>query len=291
MSVGARITPEEYEALRNTFLKLYGLDKPLVLQYFSYMKSLFVGDLGPSFVHFPTPVTQLIGRSMVWTVGLLATCTVISWIVGVVVGALAGYFDQRKWSKALEGISLVISLIPPPVFALLLALLFVYFIPIFPLSGGAPAGIIPGFTFEYILGIVKHAFLPAMSIILLNIGTMVVSARTLAMNVKTEDFVEYAELRGLARHRILLAYILRNTLLPQVTLLALSLGQIFSGALVIEHIFAYPGLGQLLFYAISNGDYNLMMAIVFFSLVGICVAIMVLEMIYPILDPRIRVGE
>lgn len=290
-AAGARISPEEFEVMKNTFVKLYGLDKPVFMQYLAFMRGLFSGDLGPSFVHFPTPVIEMISRSLPWTVGLLTVSIIISWIFGVVIGAVAGYFDQAFWSKMLEGTSLILSLVPFPVLALLLAMLFVYFIPIFPFYGGAPPGLTPGFSLQYIVGIVRHAFLPALSVILINMGTFVVSARALAINVKTEDFVEYAELRGLARRRVLLTYILRNTLLPQITLLALSLGQVFSGALVVEYIFAYPGLGQLLFYAIANGDYNLMMGIVFFSLVGICVAIMILEFIYPLIDPRIRVGE
>lgn len=291
MAVGVRMSPEEYESMRNTFVKLYGLDKPMLYQYLAFIRGLFSGDLGPSFVHFPTPVTEMISRSLPWTVGLLTVSIVISWAFGILIGAIAGYFDQKNWSKTLEGTSLILSLIPFPVLALLLAMLFIYFIPIFPFYGGAPPGVAAGFSLQYIIGIVRHAFLPALSVILISMGTFVVSARALAITVKTEDFVEYAELRGLARRRVLLGYILRNCLLPQITALALSLGQVFSGALVVEYIFAYPGLGQLLFYAIANGDYNLMMGIVFFSLVGICIAILILEFIYPLIDPRIRVGE
>ena len=289
-AAGASLTPKAYESIRTTFMKLYGLDKPLFIQYLLFMKGLLIGDLGPSFSHFPIPVTKLIYRAMPWTVGLLTVSILISWVLGNLIGAIAGYFDYKRVSKVLEAVSLTLSLIPYPVLALSLVLVFIYFIPLFPFFGGAPPGVSPQFSWPYIVGILRHAFLPALSIILINTGMSVVTMRALTIGVKTEDYVEYAELRKLPRTHVLVHYILRNCLLPQVTGLALSLGQVFSGTLVTEYIFAYPGLGQLSYYAIVNGDYNLVMGIAFFSLVGICIAIFLLELIYPLIDPRTRAG-
>ena len=289
-AAGASLTPEAYESMRTTFMRLYGLDKPLFVQYLSFMKGLLAGDLGPSFSHFPTPVTELVYRAMPWTVGLLTVSILVSWVFGNLIGAIAGYFDYKSLSKILEGVFLSLSLIPYPVLALSLALLFIYFVPLFPYFGGAPPGVSPQFSWSYIIGILRHACLPALSIILINTGMSVVTMRALTIGVKTEDYVEYAELRSLPRTHVLAHYILRNCLLPQVTGLALSLGQIFSGTLVTEYIFAYPGLGQLSYYAIVNGDYNLVMGIAFFSLVGVCIAIFLLELIYPLIDPRTRAG-
>lgn len=287
-AAGAYLTPEAYESIKGTFMKLYGLDKPLFEQYVSFMRGLTTGELGPSFSHFPTPVIDLIYRALPWTVGLLVVSLAIAWVLGNLIGVAAGYFEQKRFTKILEGGSLIVSLVPYPVIALGLAFLFIYFIPIFPFFGGMSPGTVPGFSLEFILGIVKHAFLPAFSIILVTMGASVITMRALTISVKTEDFVEYAELRGLPPYYVLWRYILRNSLLPQVTGLALSLGQVFSGALAVEYIFAYPGLGQLSYYAIVNGDYNLMVGIAFLSIVGISIAILLLELLYPLIDPRTK---
>jgi len=284
------ISQEQFESMKRTLMSIYGLDKPLFIQYLSFMKGLLMGDLGPSFSFFPTPVTELIFRAMPWTVGLLTVSIVIAWFAGNLIGAIAGFFEQKRFSKFLEGFFLVLSLVPYPVLALTLMLLFVFLIPIFPYFGGAPAGMIPQFSLQYVFGIIKHAFLPALSLILVYMGASVVTMRALTISVKTEDFTEYAFLRGLPRNHILWHYVFRNSLLPQITGLTLSIGQVFGGALITESIFSYPGLGQLSYYAIVNGDYNLLMGVTFFSLVGICIAVLLLDFIYPLIDPRVRVG-
>ena len=162
-AAGAYLTPEAYESIKGTFMKLYGLEKPLFEQYVLFMRGLVTGDLGPSFSHFPTPVIDLIYRALPWTVGLLVVSIAIAWVLGNLIGVAAGYFEQKRFTKILEGGSLIVSLVPYPVIALGLAFLFIYFIPIFPFFGGMPPGTVPGFSLEFILGIVKHAFLPAFS--------------------------------------------------------------------------------------------------------------------------------
>ncbi|HDM69792.1 MAG TPA: ABC transporter permease [Thermotogales bacterium] len=285
------ISQEQFESMKKTLMSIYGLDKPLLVQYFSFMKSLVMGDLGPSFSFFPTPVSELIFRAMPWTVGLLTTSIIIAWLAGNLIGAIAGFFEQKKFSKFLEGFFLVLSLVPYPVLALTLMILFVFTFPIFPYFGGAPSSMISHISFKYILGIIKHAFLPSLSLILVYMGASVVTMRALTISVKTEDFTEYAFLRGLPKRHILWHYVFRNSMLPQITGLTLSIGQVFGGALITESIFSYPGLGQLSYYAIVNGDYNLLMGVAFFSLVGICIAVLLLDFIYPLVDPRVRVGE
>ncbi len=287
---GARVTPEAFEAMKASLMELYGLDQPFFGQYLSFMRGVLSWDLGPSFAAFPTPVTELIYRSLPWTIGLLTTSIVIAWGLGNFIGVLAGYFDRSPFSKAMESISLTMSLIPYPVFALTLMLLFVFLIPVFPFTGGAPRGVIAGFTWQYISGIIRHGFLPALSLVLVFMGSSVVSMRALTIGVKTEDYVEFGNLRGLPRRTMIFGYVMRNSMLPQVTGLTLTIGQVFGGALITEHIFGYPGLGQLGYFAIMNGDYNLLMGITFFSLIGVCIAVLALDFIYPLLDPRTRAG-
>ena len=288
---GAQITQEQFDSIKNTFMKLYGLDKPLLGQYLSFLQGLSVGDLGPSFSFFPKPVSELIYDSMPWSIGLLATVVLISWIVGNVVGCITGFFSQKKLSKVLEGIFLVLYPMPYVVMALLIVMLFIYFIPIFPYFGGAPIGITRAFSLKYFVGIIRHAFLPAISVILISMGGWFLSMRALTINTKTENFVEFAELRGLPRRKIMFGYVMRNCLLPQITGLALTLGFIFNGSLVTEYIFAYPGIGYLMYYAITNGDLNLMTGIAFFALLAIISATLLVELMLPLIDPRIRYGE
>jgi peptide/nickel transport system permease protein len=167
-------------------------------------------------------------------------------------------------------------------------LLFAYVWRWFPVTGGASLGALPEFTWAYIKDVIWHSFLPALSLSLLGMAVNFQIMKLLVQNVNAEDFVQYAKLGGVTDGRIVGKYVIRNALLPQVTGLALSFGQIFSGALITEIVFSYPGLGGLLYRAIVNGDYNLIMGITVLSIVGITTAILIVDLTYPLLDPRVR---
>jgi peptide/nickel transport system permease protein len=280
------IDPEATLALRETLLDLYGLEGSIVEQYVAFWGRLLRGDLGPSFAVFPTPVSDLIGTSIGWTIGLLATSIVIAWVLGILLGSLAGYFPNRWWSQILEKTLVTIYPIPYYILAYVLMLLFCFYYPIFPLVGGAKGT--PGFTWEYISSVLYHSFLPAVSIIIGAVSFRFIVARALTTAEKSSDYVQYAELAELPRRKILFSYVVRNTMLPQVTDLGLSLGAIFEGALITEVVFGYPGLGYTLVNAINASDYNVIMGVTLLSIVGIATASLLVDLSYPLLDPRIR---
>ncbi len=288
MSMGGYLRPEEILALKQQILELYGLDKPVYMQYLSFIKGVLTGNLGPSFSFFPTPVIELIHKSMVWTILLLGFSTILSWVIGNVVGVLAAVFSRSKISKALEWISMSLYPVPYVIFALVL---FLFFSLVIPLAGGVGgAGMaMQTLSLTYIIEVIRRLSVPSLSIIALSSASWFLSMKALALSVKKEDFVNYAIIRGLSQKTVT-KYVMRNSLLPQITSLALSLGYIFNGALVTEYIFAYPGLGRLLYNAIVGSDYNLMLGILSYSIIGVASAAFILDLIYPLIDPRIRYG-
>jgi peptide/nickel transport system permease protein len=183
---------------------------------------------------------------------------------------------------------MVIRPLPYYVFAFMLLLLLAYVVRWFPLTGGASLGAVPTFTWNYIKDVLWHATLPALSLTILGGAVNFQIMKLLVQNVNAESFVQYAKLGGITEGRIVGRYVIRNALLPQITGLALGLGQIFSGALITEIVFGYPGLGSLLYRAIVNGDYNLIMGITIFAIVGITTAILIVDLTYPLFDPRVR---
>jgi peptide/nickel transport system permease protein len=158
----------------------------------------------------------------------------------------------------------------------------------FPITGGASMGALPTFTWVYIKDVLWHSFLPALSLSVLGMAVTFQTMKLIVQNINAENYVQYAKLGGVTEGRIVGKYVIRNALLPQITGLALSLGQIFSGALITEIVFTFPGLGSLLYSAIVNGDYNLIMGITLFSIVGITTTILIVDLTYPLFDPRVR---
>jgi peptide/nickel transport system permease protein len=167
-------------------------------------------------------------------------------------------------------------------------IIFAYVFNIFPLGGGYTIGQKISFSWSFILDLIYHAFLPALSIILFNIGLWFINTRSVASNIVSEDYVTYAEASGLSEKKIIFEYVITNAILPQVTGLALEMGNIFSGALITEMVFCYPGLGTVLYNSIIASDYNLIMGITIFSVFAVSTAILILDLLYPLLDPRVR---
>lgn len=282
------LDPSAIEKLKETMMELYGLKGSLLIQYINFWKRLFKGDFGPSLSIFPTPVISIIMNSLPWTAGLLITVAILSWIIGNTLGGLAGYYSNKRWAKMMAVISMSIYPIPYYIMALVLLILFAYLIPIFPMTGAYSVGLTPSLSWEFVLNVVKHAFLPALSLILIGIGWWFLSMRSLTSTIVSEDYVVFAETMGLPSRKILFQYVMRNALLPQITNLALQIGGIFSGSLITETVFSYPGLGQMLYMAINNGDFNLIMGIAVFSIVGIATAALLIDLLYPLFDPRVR---
>jgi peptide/nickel transport system permease protein len=288
-SYGAQyLDPSAIEKLKETMMELYGLKGSIWEQYLKFWMRLFKGDFGPSLSIFPTPVISIIANSLPWTAGLLVVVAILSWIIGNILGGIAGYYADRRWSKVMSIVAMSIYPIPYYIMALVLLILFAYIFPIFPMVGGYSIGLTPSFSLEFIFNVIKHAFLPALSLILIGIGWWFLSMRSLTSTIVAEDFVTYAEVMGIPSRKILFQYVMRNALLPQITNLALQIGGIFSGSLITETVFSYPGLGQLLYMAINNGDFNLIMGIAVLSIIGIATSALLIDLLYPLFDPRVR---
>ena len=287
-SQGTFLGPEVVEEMTAVLKEMYGLEGGLLEQYFSFWKRLFSGDFGPSLFMFPTPVMQLIGQSLPWTVGLLLVSTVLSWMIGNITGGLTGYFTGSRLLRILDGMAMFVRPIPYYIMALILIILFAYLLPVFPLGGALVIGTKFSFTWSGISNLFKHAFLPIMSLMLGGVAVNHQTMRLIIQNVKQEDYIRYAKMGAIEERTIFARYAMRNAMLPQITGLTLSLGQIFGGALITEIVFSYPGIGFLLYRAIILADYNLIMGITTISIVAIITGILVIDLLYPLFDPRIR---
>ncbi|MBN2501429.1 MAG: ABC transporter permease [Anaerolineales bacterium] len=285
---GSTLEPGSMDGIIRDLTEMYGLEGSWLDQYWAFWGRLFHGDFGVSFFQFPTRVNQLIATAMPWTLGLLLTTTAITWTIGNILGGVAGYYSRKGWSRVLDTVAMFVRPLPYYIFAFTLLLLFAYVVRWFPITGGAPLGAIPTFTWPYIKSVIWHSTLPAVSLMVLGGAVTFQTMKLIVQNVNAENFVQYAKLGGVKESRIVGKYVIRNALLPQITGLALGLGQIFSGALITEIVYGYPGLGMLLYRAIVNGDYNLIMGITIFSIVGITTAILVVDLAYPLFDPRVR---
>ena len=179
--------------------------------------------------------------------------------------------------------------IPYYIVAFIFLILFGFVWPVLPISGGAGMFVEPGWNIRYALSIVHHAILPAASIVAVGLGTWFLGMRALVSNVVTEDYVTYAEFGGVESRKIVGSYVIRNAMVPQLTALAMVLGGVFSGTIITEEVFSYPGLGTLLIDAVNAGDFTLVLAVTSISIAAVATAIFVIDLLYPLLDPRVRV--
>jgi peptide/nickel transport system permease protein len=277
---------EEVEALRETLRQIYGLEGNLFSQYIGYLDRVVLHfDYGPSLQNFPTPVIEFIGRALPWTVGLMGTSVIISWVLGNLIGLVAGYFHESRTATGLEVLGVILYPIPAYIVALVLIMLFGYVWPIFPLT----TTIRPGpLTASKIGTILYVSFLPALALTLTRLGWNILSMKAVSFSVREEAFVTYARLKGTPSRTIVTEYVARNSILPQITRLALTLGTIFSGTLLIEILFSYPGLGLLMRVAASAGDYNMLYGTITITIIAVATAALVIDLLYPLFDPRIR---
>ena len=280
--------PEAVEQFRKALTELYGLEGGLLEQYLDFWKRLFRFDLGPSMSAFPTPVMDIIMRALPYTAGLLMSAAIIAWLIGNLLGGLAGYYEDRKWSHLLGFVSMTITPIPYYIMAFVLLIIFTFAWPVFPSGGATSIGVHPEFSFKYIFDLLHHAFLPAFSLVIVGTGGWFLGMRSLVSNIVAEDYVVYAETAGVRGRKILSRYVIRNALLPQVTGLAMQLGLIFNGAIITEYVFSYPGVGYLYYKAIFVGDYSLTIGVALFSIVGVALTVLLIDLLYPFFDPRVR---
>jgi peptide/nickel transport system permease protein len=265
----------------------FGLDKPLWQQYFIYLGDVARLDFGQSIANYPRTVMSIMQDALPWTIGLLTMTTVLGFSIGTILGALLAWPRAPKFIQFLFPPLLSLSAIP----FFLLGLLLLYFLafqnPIFPLFGGYTPGTFPAFNLPFILDVAKHSVLPALSILLASLGAWALGMRGMVVTIEGEDYMTFAEAAGLKNKTLFFGYAMRNALLPQATALGLSLGTILSGALLVEVIFSYPGIGSILYHSIRQFDYFVIQGIVFTIVLGVTFATLILDFIYPLLDPRI----
>jgi len=288
MAAAGNAAAIDAQALKKVYDEKFGFDQPITSQYVNYWVDIAHGDLGVSVVNFPQPVTQKIASAVPWSIGLLGIATFIAFFIGTFAGALVAWPKSPRLVRIIAPPFLLLSSIPYYLLAILLVSFFSVGLRLFPPASGFSPTTIVGWNVDTALDIANHAFLPALSIVLGAIGFWSLGMRSLMVNVLGEDYITYAESKGLSSRRVFVRYGMRNALLPQVTALALALGTIVSGAVLVEAIFNYPGLGGLLFASILGKDIFVINGIVFVLIITLAIAVFVIDMIIPVLDPRIR---
>ncbi len=277
----------DINAIIESYQAKFGLDKPIGVQYINYLGNLSRGDLGYSLARYPSRVSDEIMRAAPWTIVLIGTSTLIAAVIGSALGALIAWRRSPALLRLLLPVFMSTAAIPYFLLGLLLIFSLGLTWRIFPLGAGIDYGMIPAFDFKTISNMAYHAILPAFSIIIAAIGFWGLGMRAMVVTIGGEDFIQLGDAKGLKERRLFLDYGIRNTLLPQTTALALALGSVISGQVLLEVIFSYPGLGMLLRMAIGQQDFFLIEGIVLMIIASTAVVLFIMDLIYPILDPRI----
>lgn len=280
----SEIDPARIEAMR---IMLGQPEGNLFEQYIAYLGQLARGDFGYSYTYFPAEVTDVIGRALLWTLILVGVTLVLSFLLGTVLGAFAAWWRNSWFDSIVTLGSTFVGTLQSFWVALLLLFVFGFVLGWFPTSGGYEAAI-PGLNAEFVLEAVQHSILPATVLMLLGpVGWVLGMRNTMILNLG-EDYIRLARAKGVPDKQIALRYAARNALLPSITGLAMALGGILGGQILIEVTFDYPGLGRLMQQAASNKDYPLLQALLLFTIVGTLIANLVADMLYGVLDPRAR---
>ena len=271
------------------YTELFGTNKPMLEQFFLYVRNAAQGDFGVSFSQYPRPVADIIKSSILWTVCLQFPAIIVGWIIGNVLGALAAYL-KKGFDKVLMPVSIFISNFPAFGMAVILLVVFAVGLNWFPTSGGYGFDMIPSFRWSFIWSVIVHYQLPFWSIVLISIGGQAIGMRSMSIYELNADYVKYSRFLGIPDRKIV-GYVFRNAMLPQVTGLALSIGTMVGGALVAEIIFSYPGLGTTLLNGVMGQDYPLISAATLIITVMVLIANLIIEILYGIIDPRIKTAQ
>ena len=280
--------PEDLEVIIESYNQQFGLDKPVLEQYVNYMKNLARLELGVSMNKYPRTVMQLITDSLPWTIGLLLVTTILSFIIGNLLGAVSAWPNSPNWLRTLSTPFVMLMGVPPVLMGLLLIFFIGFRLKLLPMAGSHSIGVVPELSLSFILDAGRHQILPALALILGSLGFWVLSMRGMGITIQGEDYVLFAEHKGLSNKTIFRDYYLRNAMLPQITGFALALGTVVTSAIVVEQIFGLPGIGQELFNAIRTNDFLVIYGITLFITIAIATLMVVVELLYPLLDPRIR---
>jgi len=284
-SAGADLSLENLQSLKLTF---GFIDAPLGQQYLTYLQSVFTGDLGRSIKYFPMPVTELLGRALIWTVSLVGLATIVSFTLGTLLGVMAAWKRGSIFDSVVSLLAIFASSIPAVVVALITLFIFGYQLDWFPNGYAADPMLDPAFSWTYISSVAYHGTLPFMTLMFVLTGGFSVTMRNNMINLLGEDYIVMGRAKGLADSEVMLRYAARNALLPTVSSLAIALGTVFSGSLVVEVVFNYPGLGNTLFQAILSRDYPVIQGQLLIMTGAMLVSNFVVDLSYVLLDPRLK---
>ncbi|MCR6692274.1 MAG: ABC transporter permease [archaeon YNP-LCB-003-016] len=267
---------------------MFGLNLPLWQQYILYIRNLLIGYFGYSF-HWKEPVINVIMERMPNTILLMGVSTILSVIIGIVLGVLAAWKRGTKVDVTILTSSLMFYSLPVFWIGMMLLMLFGYYLGIFPIAGTMSRPPPEGF-FERILDLLHHMTLPTITLTLISYGEYTLLMRGTLLDVLTQDYIVTARAKGLSERRVLVKHAMRNALLPTVTAVAISLGFIVSGATLTETVFSWNGVGRLIYDAMMMRDYPVLQGAFLIISISVILANYVADIVYGILDPRIRYG-
>lgn len=267
----------------------FGLDKSMPEQFFIYVGNLFQGNLGNSLSQYPRTVNDIIGSSIVWTLGLQIPAILVGWLLGNLLGAIAAYI-RKAVDSAILPLFMFISNFPAFGLAFVMIYIFSSVLKIAPTGGGYSFDMNPSLSWEFVASVLEHYQMPFWTMVLITIGGQAVGMRSMSIYELNADYVKYSRFLGIKDWKIVL-YVFRNAMLPQITGLALSFGTMIGGNLVAEIVFNYPGLGTTMFKAISARDYPLLSGCTLIITIMVLIANLVVEILYGIIDPRVKAAQ
>jgi len=277
------------QAIYEQYTELFGTNRPMLEQFFIYVRNVVRGDFGFSFSMYPRTVADVLKSAIVWTLALQFPAIIVGWLIGNTLGALAAYL-KGGFDKVLMPISIFVSNFPAFGMAIILLVFFGVGLEWFPTSGGYGFDMIPNFSWEFIWSVIVHYQLPFWSIVAIAIGGQAIGMRSMSIYELNADYVKYARFMGI-KDRKIIGYVFRNAMLPQITGLALAIGTMVGGALFVEIVFSYPGLGYTLLNGVMGQDYPLISASTLIITVMVLSANFIIEILYGIIDPRIKAAQ
>ena len=277
------------QAIYQQYSDLFGTNRPIIEQFFLYVRNVAQGNFGYSFSQYPRTVADVLSSAIWWTVCLQFPAIIVGWLIGNTLGALAAYI-KGGFDKVLMPISIFVSNFPQFGMAVILLGIFGVGLKWFPTSGGYGFDLIPNFSLNFIWSVIVHYQLPFWSIVLIAIDGQAIGMRSMSIYELNADYVKYARFLGIKDSKIVF-YVFRNAMLPQITGLALSIGTMVGGALVAEIIFSYPGLGTTLLHSVQGQDYPLISATSMIITIMVLLANFTIEILYGVIDPRIKAAQ
>ena len=284
------ISEDQAIALASSIMGI-DFEEPVLSQYTRYMSNLIQGDMGTSFRSRGVEVTEMIAQRLPWTLFSVGVSLLVSFVLGMTLGTIVAYKRNSFVDYLLSNVAAVFDAIPNYLTAIILFLLLGVVWKIYPMSlmrGSLSSGVHPGFTLEFVADALKHLFIPALVYVLSTTGSWLLTMKSSTIATLGEDYVTNARARGLKDSRIITAYVGQNASLPLVTRLAISIGFVMGGSVLIEQIFTYQGIGLLLWQAIGARDYPIMQGVFLTTTIAIIGANFIADMLYGVLDPRIR---